>query len=220
VLAPIGKKDIKVEHRKEALKELLPFYYEYLDGIMEDGVYLVSGNRGDIKGLGDMIDWLLAFDDGIERAWGEKKGYRVLIKRISTMLRTRLGQHQRLEREFLNFLKQELVRYHWILPYPSKVTLTQTTKERQRMWFSIITASRRPLEAVPSHNWKWAKKDHRPGYPDELPTFLVWDRDRWETWVKTTVRRASRTEEKMGPFERAVVRRQEEARERRGPASR
>lgn len=111
------KSEITEEHREAALNGIQPFCLEYFEGIMGQGVYLISGNRCDFKEASHLGYYLFDFDDGRIRAYWEDRPFRKLYRRARTALRTRFGNNN-LVQAFTRRFWRCLYAYHWILPYP------------------------------------------------------------------------------------------------------
>jgi hypothetical protein len=85
------RSEIVAEEREEALQGTRPFYFEYLDEIMVDGVYLISGNRYNFKEPSLLGKFLFSFDDGRTRTHWEDRLFRALYRRAATVLLPRAG---------------------------------------------------------------------------------------------------------------------------------
>ncbi|KIV98358.1 uncharacterized protein PV09_09804 [Verruconis gallopava] len=180
---------IKGEIREERLEEALAggqgFCREYLEEMLTDGVHLVSGNRSDLKGEGDLRRFLFDFDDGRARTHWEDGPYRKLYRRGLTGLGMK-NNGKRLGERFSEHVWRKLYAYHWVLPYPSSEVFTQTTKEGERMWYSVITDAREgtKLETLEPKAWRWGRKKSRSGVPDEIPKWVEWEKEEWVEWEK------------------------------------
>jgi hypothetical protein len=177
--------EISPNHREEALQGLEPFSYDYLDAIMTNGLYLMSGNRCDFKEVSNLVDFLFNYDDGRQRAHWEDRPFRKLYRRARTILELRhaaTGLGQTFTRRF----RRHLLAYHWILPYPFSDGLMQTTKEGRRMWYSIqpkATAADAPNVLTPK-DWAWARKSWREGDPPAIHQCISWSKEEWEGWMQ------------------------------------
>jgi hypothetical protein len=128
------KQDIQEKHQKDALQGMRPFCWEYFKEIMTDETYLVAKNRSNFKHHTTIADFLFNFDDGLVRQTWEDRPYRKLYSRVKAGLMSRPEMWM----IFASELRQELLKYHWILPYPCRNGFQQrTNKGRRRMWFSI-----------------------------------------------------------------------------------
>jgi hypothetical protein len=173
------KSEMSEEHQREALKGTQPFCYEYLNSIMSDGVYLISGNRCDFKQVSDLGRFLFDFDDGRVRAHWEDRPYRKIYRRAKIGLGLR-HEGQELARRFQRRLLRRLYGYHWVLPYPCTEGLMQTTKQGERMWYSV----QRKAGDERGFEWEWGRKSWRVGAPSELPTYLSWSKEEWIRWLE------------------------------------
>lgn len=109
------KAEILEVHREEALQGRQWFCQEYFVEIMEQGCYLLSGNRSDFQQPAALLHWLLGSDDGLSRLHWTDKPFRKLYQRA----RTGLGLvDQELRRTFTRRYWRWMCEYHWILPYP------------------------------------------------------------------------------------------------------
>ncbi len=177
--------EISADHREEALKGDQPFSHEYLDNIMTDGLHLVSGNRSDFKKVSHLVQYLFNYEDGRLRAHWEDRPFRKLYRRARTALDLRHGAQQ-LGATFSRRLWRNLVAQHWILPYPFKDGLMQTTKQGARMWYSIQTtaAPAVDLSLLPLDQWQWAQKSWRRGLPRPIHPTVSWTKEQWEAWIE------------------------------------
>jgi hypothetical protein len=177
--------EISEEHRDEAVLGTRPFCFEYLEGIMSDGVYLIAGNRCDFKQASHLGRFLFGFDDGRARAHWEDRPFRKLYRRARTALDLRHGAAG-LGRVFERRLLRCLFEYHWILPYPCSDVLMQRTKQGKRMWYSIRPGPTALGEAerLEPGQWEWARKSWRQGAPSGLPQCLLWDKEGWAGWIE------------------------------------
>jgi hypothetical protein len=93
-------------------------------------------------------------------------------------------------RQFQNRLWRKLYAFHWILPYPSSGGFTQTTKEGERMWYSITTSrcEVENLEWVKGSEWRWGRKEWKEGEPEGLPEYVGWDKEEWVVWIEGQTR--------------------------------
>jgi hypothetical protein len=179
------KSDVQEEHQEDALRGLNPFSFEYFQDILRDDVYLISGNRCDFKEATHLGHFLFDFEDGRIRAHWENRPFRKLYRRARTALSLLRGE-PRVGQIFARRFWRCLYAYHWVLPYPSNEVFTQTTKQGQRMMYSIalpIEVTGRVEWAEPDQ-WRWERKSWRPGHPPCLPQYLLWTRDKWEDWIE------------------------------------
>ena len=65
-------------------------------------------------------------------------------------------------------MRQELFRYHWILPYPFADGLMRVTKAGQKMWYSCTTDAGTPSRTNP-WQWDWGRKEWQSGSPPAIP---------------------------------------------------
>lgn len=171
------KVEIKLEERGEALKGEKGLCYEYVDQIMTEGCYLMSGNKTEFKQVSRLGHFLFDYDDGLSREHWEDRPFRVLYRRAMTGIAIR---NRRYKRVFRARLWQWLYRYHWVLPYPCGNALLQTTKSGRRMWYSI---QQREGEAGGEEKWAWAKKGWQGGRPVEFPGWTKWSKEDWQQWI-------------------------------------
>ena len=178
------KSEIQEDHREEALRGIEPFCFEYFEEILLDNVYLISGNRCDFKQPTHLGYFLFDFDDGRVRAHWENRPFRKLYRRAQTAL-SLLPRELRLGQTFSRRFWRCLFAYHWVLPCPCAEVLTQTTKQGQRMMYSIelTEETTRGVEWAAPTAWKWERKSWRPGRPPRPPPYLSWSRDEWEQWM-------------------------------------
>lgn len=66
---------------KDVIQEHEGFSYEYMKEVMEDGSYLMSGNKTDFKLPDRLAQFLFRYNDGLMRQHWDDKPYRVLYKR-------------------------------------------------------------------------------------------------------------------------------------------
>ena len=177
-------KEVRQEHRSEALEGARSFSYCYLNEILNNGPYLVSGNRSGFKNPLRLAGFLFNFGDGRIRQHWEHKPYRKLYQRAYTAVKELSSAHALLE-IFTSRLRKSLFEYHWILPYPSADTFMPTTKTGQRMWYSINIPSEIPVvrNAKPAQ-WAWARGCWRPDNPSSFPRLAFWDADTWRDWIE------------------------------------
>ena len=179
------RSEISVDHQEEALDGTQPFCYEYFEEIMAGSVYLISGNRCDFKQASHLGHFLFDFDDGRTRAHWEDRPFRKLYRRARTALSLRHAA-LRLERTFSRRFWRSLYAYHWILPYPCAEVLLQTTKQGQRMWYSVQPGpvAREALELRDPSEWEWARKSWQPGRPTRFPEYASWSKEEWQGWIE------------------------------------
>lgn len=128
------KAEIREDHGDEALKGSKPICLEWLEEIMTDSVYRMSGNRCEFKVVAHLGHFLFDFDDGKVRKHWEDRPYRAMYRRASTAV-AMLGRETKLA--FRQRFWETLYWYYWILLYPYTNALMQTTKQGQRMWYLI-----------------------------------------------------------------------------------
>ena len=179
------QREVLEECREEVLQGLSPVCYEYLDEVMVGGTHLISGNRCDFKQAPALGQYLFNFDDGRIRTHWEDRPYRKLYRRARAGLDMRHSA-LRLGKAFSSVLRRKLFAHHWILPYPSTDVLLQTTKQGQRMWYSIEAAgvAAEELEETEPSTWQWARKSWRAGSPPPLPEYIEWSREEWVDWIR------------------------------------
>lgn len=172
--------EIVEDRREEVLQGEKGFSLDYLEEIMANGCYLMSGNKTDFKRVSFLFDYLFGYQDERPRLHWEKKQFRVLYRRARTGIR-RVSPET--ETEFVQRLFLWIPRYHWILPYPCYNALLQTTKEGRRMWYSI----RKVDDAVsPEDQWEWGKKQWQRGKPEKIPGWVAWSKEEWDDWIERT----------------------------------
>jgi hypothetical protein len=180
------KLEVLEDERDDATRGTTPLCYEYLEEILSDRVHLISGNRCDFKRVGELREFLFDFNDGrIRRHW-EDKPYRKLYHRGLIGLELHHGV-QGLGSRFIKQVWRKLYAYHWILPYPNADGFMQTTKEGDRMWYSIQTREDEEadkLEWVSEAGWRWERKAWRAGRPRELPEYVEWTKEKWIEWIQ------------------------------------
>jgi hypothetical protein len=174
--------EIHEEYRDESLQEPKPFCFAYLDEIMTDGVHLVSGNRAMFKDPGDLVMFLFNHSDGRIRSHWDDRPFRKLYRRAYTALQLVPGGLI-LQNVLARRLPLYLYRYHWVLPYPCPESFMQTTKQSQRMWYSIQRQG---------DEWVWAGKSYMTGEQDGLPEYMEWDKEEWELWIGDVIQRRQR----------------------------
>ena len=120
-----------------------------------------------------MKDFLFGFNDGWTRKHWENKPFRKLYRRTKTALSLRHGEVNYGE-VFSSLFQEYLFEHHWILPYPCSEVFMQTTKQGQRMWYSI----RRERMG-----WKWARKEAQGGRCRRIPAYMSWSHEEWIWWM-------------------------------------
>jgi len=182
------RQEISVLKREEATQGKVGFCYEYFEGIMSEGVHLVSGNRCDYKEVHDLGRYLFEYNDGRSRKhWGDKP-YRKLFQRSSEGLRTVIADRDQAVGMFRGEVYRLLYRLHWILPYPTNDVLLQTTKRGWRMWYSVVIGEVTNKEGSRQKRWAWGRKGWRAGQVEMMPEWTEWSREEWERWLR--IRRA------------------------------
>ena len=179
------RSEIDAEHREQALEGDQPFCHEYLDRIMTAGLWLVSGNRSELKDVATLVRYLFDYDDDRQRAHWEDRPFRKLYRRARTALDIR-HRASRLGTTFTRRLRRHLLARHWILPYPFKDGLMQTTKEGRRMWYSIEPRPtvEGPLDRLSPDQWRWAQKSWRVGSPAAVDAMYSWSKEEWQNWIR------------------------------------
>ena len=177
--------EIAVDQQEDALRDTQPFCYEYFEEIMAGAVYLMSGNRCDFKQPSHLGHFLFDFDDGRLRTHWEDRPYRKLYRRARTALSVQYPA-LRLGSLFARRFWRSLYTYHWILPYPCPEVLLQTTKQGQRMWYSIRPGplARELLDQMDPSEWEWARKSWQLGRPARLPRYVSWSKEEWQEWIE------------------------------------
>jgi hypothetical protein len=175
------KAEVKAEWREEALKGERAWSYEYLDEIMSEGCYLMSGNKTEFKQVSDLGHFLFDYDDGLVREHWEDRPFRVLYRRARTGIKIRNKEYSPV---FEGRFWEWLYKYHWVLPYPCGNALLQTTKSGKRMWYSIWQSTGKGEE---SGKWKWARKGWQAGRPRDFPEWTRWSKENWQEWIKRGV---------------------------------
>lgn len=107
-----------------------------------------------------------------------------MYRRAVTVLQSQVDGEDD-EEAFLQCLSRAFYAFHWVLPYPCPEVFTQTTKQGERMWYSIkpINLRGRPIDRLKSKDWQWARKDHHAGFPPALPPYLSWTKEKWLDWI-------------------------------------
>jgi hypothetical protein len=185
VLSAIPR-DIKEDRLKDALLGEEPFCHDYLTEIMREPVYVSSGNRGQFPEPQMLFEYLFHFDDGKKRKCWEHRAYRTLYTRVKTILTQTYGA-LRLFSKFERKLKVCLFDHHWLLPYPSDVSLIQKTKESKRMWYAInFELAERDTSTAKMGDkiWSYAKAESRAGRPNKIPRFVSWSKEEWTRWLE------------------------------------
>jgi hypothetical protein len=172
------KAEIREEYQDESLQDPKPFCFAYLDEIMTDGVHLVSGNKTMFKDPGDLVMFLFNHNDGRIRSHWDDRPFRKLYRRAYTALQLVHGGLM-LQHVLARRLPLYLYMYHWVLPYPCPESFMQTTKQSQRMWYSIQRQG---------DDWVWAGKSYMTGEQDGLPEYMEWDKHEWELWIQEKIR--------------------------------
>lgn len=173
------KPEILAAYHEAALYGLEGFSYEYFTEIMRQPVHLMAGNRCEFKLPTGLYSALFGQDDARLRRHWESKPYRMLFARA----REGVGAYGRdVSRSFRLQFERSLYQYHWVLPYPHPDGLLQTTKQGQRMWYSIETDVQ--VSLADTKDWRWARKSWQVGRPQALPDWLTWQKDRWEAWIE------------------------------------
>jgi hypothetical protein len=172
------KAEMKVEEQEEAVKGRRGLCYEYIEEIMSEGCYLMSGNKTEFKQVSRLVQFLFDFDDGVAREHWEDRPFRVLYRRAMTGIRIRNRQYRRV---FERRLWDWLYRYHWVLPYPCSNALLQTSKTGKRMWYSIQNSRG---EAEVREEWEWARKGWQAGRPIEFLGWTKWSKEEWQEWIE------------------------------------
>jgi hypothetical protein len=168
--------EVQPEKQERASEGLDGFSHDYLSSIMTYGeVYLTSGNKTTYKKVSGMFKYLFRYNDGVQREHWDDKPYRILIKRAEAIFPPYDARYS-LTKNFHQMLYRCLLKFHWILPYPGPLGLTQITKGKGRIWYLIIRDSeRRP---------QWGKKSYWEGLTDALPLFITWNKARWQDWIE------------------------------------
>ena len=173
--------EIATQHREEALQGTTPFSYAWLEEIMTEGVYSVSGNRCDFKVVHHLGQYLFDFEDGLVRKHWEIRLFRVLFRRASVAIATH-GRY--LRQTFRDRFWTTLYRYHWVLPYPCGNCLMQTTKQGERMRYSIrVREDLNPPDG--KHVGMGASGEGlERGYATRLAGLVQWTKEEWVNWIE------------------------------------
>jgi hypothetical protein len=200
------RSDMRHASERDALQGKQPFCMEYLRDILDDRVYVTSGNRCDIKTASDLAHLLFDFGDGLGRTHWEDLPFRKLYQRAISGLHVFDSSELRtnsitMETLFRKRLLRRLLSYHWILPYPSRDHIMQRTKDGHRMWYSIIfsesneeaskSCAREPEGQHGEEDWtsRLRKKKQAEEYAQDRR--WLWGRKSWQhghpkaipTWV-------------------------------------
>jgi hypothetical protein len=175
------KAEMEEQGREEALEGEQPFYFEWPEQIMTHGGYLMSGNRCDFKVVPSLASFLFEFDDGRVRNHWKDRPFRKLYRRAKVAIGI---QGHELQHSFTHQLIRVLFQQNWVLPYPCADALMQTTKQGERMWYSIQPQEGVVAREAAAKDWKWARKECEPGRPKDLPLWLQWKKEEWETWME------------------------------------
>lgn len=167
--------EIKEAHRDEAVTGNRPFSRDYFQEIMQDGCFLMRGNKTELKTPELVAHFLFDYGDRRERKHWEDRPFRKLYERAFSGIATRVPERRA---SFSSRLWQYLFDFHWVLPYPCYNSLLQNAKVTQRrMWYSIARDD-------DSKKWIWAKDKWRGGQPSALPPYTQWSREEWERWLE------------------------------------
>jgi hypothetical protein len=147
---------------------------------MRDGVYLISGHRCDFKQVSDLGHFLFDFNNGRIRTHWEDQPVRKIYRRTKIGIGLLRLEGQELGQDFERRLMRRLYSYHWVLPYPCAEVLTQTTKQGQRMWYSIQPKA----SDLRGFEWEWARKSWCIGEVGTLPTYTSWSKEEWVRWLE------------------------------------
>jgi len=173
------QKEILAEYLEEALTGDQPFCWEYLTKITGSNLHLMSGNRC-FQTPSKLSSFLFDFNDERKRLRWEDRPFRKLYQRARTGLSLRHGRQ--MGQRFFRQLLQNLFKYHWILPYPREDRWVYRIKKGKRLWYSIEKDDEGGGYAA-SHGWEWAKQSYQEGYPDEIPRYVSWTKEEWESWL-------------------------------------
>ena len=180
------RSSIREDARDDALLGDRPFPAAYLDDILINGLYCISGNKTAFKTPRHLANFLFKHRDGKIRNHWEHLPFRKLYQRARTALRMRTEEYLF---DFDHFFWRFFYAYHWVLPYPHRDGLTQTDKAQQRMWYSIDCPAPPPRGARSLFNvdpsmWFWARKAWKGGEPPPIPDYVAWSREQWEAWLE------------------------------------
>jgi hypothetical protein len=164
----------------QALEGEQPFCFEWLEEVIADGVYLMSGNRCDFKVVPSLASFLFEFDDGRVKNHWKDRPFRKLYRRAKVAIGM---QGRELQQSFTHQFLRVFFQQH-LLPYPCVDALMQTTKQGERMWYSIQPCEGVLAREAAAKDWKWAKKDWEAGRLKDLPMWLRWRKEEWETWIE------------------------------------
>src|SRR5271154_2806459 len=173
------QKEILAEYLEEALTGDQPFCWEYLTKITGSNLHLMSGNRC-FQTPSKLSSFLFDFNDERKRLRWEDRPFRKLYQRARTGLSLRHGRQ--MGQRFFRQLLQNLFKYHWILPYPREDRWVYRIKKGKRLWYSIEKDDEGGGDAA-SHGWEWAKQSYQEGYPNEIPRYVSWTKEEWESWL-------------------------------------
>jgi hypothetical protein len=127
---------------------------------LEEGVrappHMVTGNHMRITTAARLLDFLFLWGDDQERKGWANLPFRLVLQQSFEFIESRLG-HRKANRWLDEYLY--LVRLtHWVLPYPSRNALIQSSKQSsakrqtgRMMWFSAVFAH-------PKHVGMWCRK--------------------------------------------------------------
>jgi hypothetical protein len=175
------KAEVLEQNREEAVQGREPICLEWLEQIMGGPIHRMSGNRCDFKHVPQLGHFLFDFDDGLERLHWEDRPFRKLYHRASIAIAFLGGGSKR---AFRQCFWKTLYQYHWVLPYPCANAFMQTTKQGQRMWYSIQVREGVDVQTAEEKDWIWARKGWQPGTPKAFPSWVGWDKDRWQRWIE------------------------------------
>ena len=180
-IAQCVKAEIREHDREEAMRGRHPISVEWLEQIMGGPIHRMSGNRCEFKHVLHLGHFLFDFDDGLTRLHWEDRPFRKLYHRASVAIAL-LGRGFR--RAFHQCFWKTLYQFHWVLPYPCTNAFMQTTKQGQRMWYSVQVRDGVDVRTAEEKDWVWAQKSWQPGTPRALPRWVEWEKEGWERWIE------------------------------------
>lgn len=187
VLSSIGNDladDCQVGERKEEiLKGDQPFSHSYISEICRpERMVVMRAQKANRNTPRKLLEFLLAWDDGVQRLFWEHMRFRVIHRHCCDELQT---FDPELSEQWQEMVLAGFLRWHWMLPYPHGRGLMETNKVKQRKWFSVDL--KRDRWGIPSNmlqvgDWRMVSQDWRRGRPEPLPDWLAWERADWEAW--------------------------------------
>jgi hypothetical protein len=180
-------KEIRQEYRNDALAGEIPLCADALEEVMAGGFpHLVSGNKLAYKDPSKLFDLLWGQDDGYERKHWKDKPFRVLYQRAKRIFEL---YYRGPKQAWVDVFRQNLVKYHWIYPYPDNLVWMQTTKTGKRMWWSLVSktddADDAEIAIGPWYDaWEWGKTSYHIGRPPDYPAILQYTKEDLEDYFE------------------------------------